>query len=227
MGYSLSWIAIKGRSDLEIHQLLDLKKTGKLGDYGKHRIVGRALKDGWYILIANGCDDPITKSKVLALLSKRCEALTCSIEEHVMFSSCAFWKNGKKVWSVKHRGEEGPLDITKTGKLPESYTMVERELIEAQKAEDEENGGVDHLFDVPLVLAKQLVGFRHDEETPGIEDGTYEILELSARQRIGRAIKATLPWLYIVGVIVAVGLAMATASWFIDWLLKLVKDFVS
>ncbi len=230
MGYSLSWIAVKGRIDLEVLQLLGLKKTGKHGDYGKQRIVGRMLKNGWYILIADGCDDPMTKAKVLALLSKGCEAVACSIEEHVMFSSCAFWKKGKKVWSVKHRGDEGPLDIVKSGKLPERYTLIERELIEAQKTEDNESESVDHVFDIPLLMAKQLVGFRHDEETLEL-NGTYEILELNYRQRIDRAIRATLPWLYLIGIILIIGVVMVIAAdaarSLMDWLLKLVKDIVS
>lgn len=231
MGYSLSWVAVKGRTDSEIHQSLGLKKTGRHGDYGKQRIVGRMLKKGWYIIIAQGCDDPITRTKTMAMLSKGCEAVACSIEEHVMFSSCAFWKKGKKTWSVTHRGDEGPLDIVKTGKPPESCALLERELIEAQKKEDNENESVDHVFDLPLVMAKQLVGFRHDEEVNEPEDGVYEVLELNYQQRITRAVKAILPWAYLLGVLLLVVAIMTgfaeVARWLLDWLFKLVKDFVS
>ncbi len=232
MGYSLSWIAVKERPDSEIHRSLGLKKTGEYGDYyGKHRIVGRVLKNGWYILIAQGCDDPITKSRALASLSKSCEAVACSIEEHVMFSSCAFWKNGKKAWSVKHRGEEGPLDILKTGKLPQNYASIERGLVETQKSEDNEGEGVDHVFDLPLVMAKQLVGFRHDESPSEPDDGAYQILELNYQQRISRTIRAIIPWAYLLGVLALFGILMVAfaevAHWTLDWLFKSAKHFVS
>jgi hypothetical protein len=35
------------------------------------------------------------------------------------------------------------------------------------------------------------VGFKHDEETPGLEEGSFEILKLS---REGLVAKASKPW---------------------------------
>ena len=89
MGQSLSWLAVRGESEGELERMLGFRRTGKPGNHGEHALVGRALPDGWYLLVAQGCDDRITKAKTLVHLSKRAEALACSIEEHMMFSACA------------------------------------------------------------------------------------------------------------------------------------------
>jgi hypothetical protein len=227
MGYSLSWIAVKERPNEEIQRILGLRKTGKHGDYGKHSLVGHQLRDGWYILIANTSEDRITKGKILTKLSKGCQAVACSIEEHVMFSSCAFWNKGKKIWSVKHRGEEGAFDVVNSGKLPENYSLLKDQFIAKQKSEGGERAEVDHVFELPLSLAKQLVGFKHDEEISDLPDGSYEIFEYGYLQRISRAVSASLPWLYVVGVVALLGFAMIVARDLIGWAIQLVKGFVS
>jgi len=227
MGYSLSWIAVKGRSNKVLQQVLGFRITGRHGNYGEHALVGRQLRDGWHLLIANTCDDRIAKNKTLAYLSKGCQAVACSIEEHVMFSSCAFWNEGRKVWSVKHRGDQGVFDVVKSGKVPENYSALKNELIELQRSEGGENAGVDHVFDLPLQLAKQLVGFRHDEEAVS---GSYEILELNYLQRASRAVAASVAWLYLAGVLVGLvallGLVAVVVRGSFDWLIRLVKGLL-
>lgn len=226
MGYSLSWIAVKGRPDREIRQLLGLKSTGKYGTYGEHRIAGKDLRNGWYILIANECDDPITKGEILAEISKGCRAVACSIEEHVMFSSCAFWENGRKAWSVQHRGDEGAFDLVTTGKLPESYSLLKKELIEKQKSEGGEQADVDHVFDLPLELAKQYVGFRHDEGAGDTENGTYEILDAGLLQKCSRILAAGKPWLIVFIVLLIVGFILAAAGELARRIIKFVTGLV-
>jgi hypothetical protein len=230
MGYSLSWVAVKGRSHAELQQILGLKRTGKQGDYGAHALVGRHLQDGWYILIANSSEDKIAKSKTLAQLSKGAQAVACSIEEHVMFSSCAFWNAGKKIWSVMHRGERDVFDLVKSGKPPENYTSLKQELIETQKLEGGENAGVDVVFEIPLRLAKQLVGFKHDEDETETAEEAYEIFEFNFRQRVPRAVAASMPWLYLAGVLIGViallaAVAIVLRSAF-DWIIAVIKDFI-
>jgi hypothetical protein len=230
MGYALSWIAVKGRSNGDLQKTLGFRSTGKHGNYGEHSLVGQQLRNGWYILIANTCDDRITKSQTLARLSKGCQAVACSIEEHVMLSSCAFWNEGRRVWSVKHRGDHGVFDVVQSGKAPENYPSLKNELIEKQKSEGGEEAGVDYVFELALHLAKQLVGFKHDEEASEIADGSYEIFELNYSQRVLRAVAASKAWLYLVGVLIGVmvllGLVAVVVRGSIDWMIQLVKGFV-
>jgi hypothetical protein len=187
MGSSISWIAVKGRAVEDLQRTLGLKPTGKLGHYGQHPVVGRQLSDGWYILIASDSDDRITKYKTLTQVAKGCEVVACTVEEHVMSSSGAFWRKGKKVWSVKHDGEKGALNLAKAGKLPESYSALEKETLETQRMEGD-GADVDHVFELPLKLAKQLVGFKHDEELVGVAEGSYEIYDFDIRQKVSRIV---------------------------------------
>jgi hypothetical protein len=47
-----------------------------------------------------------------------------------------------------------------------------------------EEFAVDHMFDVPLDLAQELTGFRHDRGVPGVEVNAYKVLE-NAKKRWG------------------------------------------
>jgi hypothetical protein len=225
MGYALSWVAIKGRSTEELRKILGFKATGKHDNYGEHALVGRQLPNGWYILIANACDDRITKSKLLTELSKGCQVVACSIEEHVMFSSCACWNKGKKVWSVRHNGDRGTFDIVSSGKLPENYSSLKHELIEKQKTEGGENAEVDYVFELPLQMAKQLVEFKHDEEMDQV-DRSYEIYEFNLFQRVCRAISASFIWLYIGGFLLFIVVFWVAMSELGRWIEKVIKGIV-
>ncbi len=223
MGYSLSWIAVKGRTTEDLQRLIGFRSTGKPGNYGEHYLVGRSLQDGWYILIANSSDDPIANNKMLSELSKGGQAIVCSVEEHVMFSSCSFWDKGKKAWSVKHRGDRNVFDLVKSGKVPKSYASLMEELVQKQKAESGENADVDHIFELPLELAKQLVGFRHDQETGDAGDGSYEILELRFLGKVTKVIAASKPWLILISGILLSGVIIAALG---DLTRRLIDDIM-
>ena len=46
-----------------------------------------------------------------------------------------------------------------------------------QNAEGVEGPEVDHVFDVPVEVAKELTGFRYDQDIDGIDHGAFEVLE--------------------------------------------------
>ena len=47
---------------------------------------------------------------------------------------------------------------------------------------------MDFIFDVPVALAAEIVGYRHDRETPGLEEhGFYELTRLTAPTGAKRA----------------------------------------
>ncbi|MDO8505361.1 MAG: hypothetical protein Q7S48_02190 [bacterium] len=221
MGYSLSWIAVQGHPTDEIKEFFGLKTTGTYGRYGKHALVGRALSDGWYLLIANTCDDKIIRDEILESLSKDCQIVACSIEEHVMFSASALWKKGKKIWSVTHNGEEDSFDIAEHGNIPASYSALKNQAIAEQKAEGDTDMMVDHLFDLPLLLAKQLVGFKHDEPSPKIPQDSYEVFEDGNRSGFLHAL-STSPWLWrIIGPVIFFGFWSLVAMFIIFVFLKI------
>jgi len=123
----------------------------------------------------------------LAKLTANCEAIVCSIEEHVMFSECARWLNGRKSWAVSHSGEEGDTHIKKIGRPPQSYEEHKRALL--AKQQEEGGGGTDYVFDLPVILAEEIVGFRHDAMSSSY-NGQFDVLRLHPWQRYKRAISS-------------------------------------
>ena len=65
------------------------------------------------------------------------------------------WKDGRLIWSVSHDGSEGGDQLAVEGQLPDVFEELKHEADALQVA--------DVVFDIPLDLAAELTGFRHDE----------------------------------------------------------------
>ena len=186
MGFALAWVAVKGRPASEILDELRLRPTGKRAVEGEVPFVGASLDSGWYLIVMPGGDrlehyvrikHPVLAPSVLARLSTNCEVMTCSVEEHVMFSEATGWRNGERLWTVTYE----PSDIEEKGTLPAEYAPLRDRLIAQQDAEGETDAEVDHLFEIPVVLAQTFVGYKHDEVNPALEaQGGFEALESDA-----------------------------------------------
>ncbi|MHB8846580.1 MAG: hypothetical protein ACYC7L_17745 [Nitrospirota bacterium] len=226
MGYSLSWTAVKGRSPEEVHRLLGVKGTGRTSNYGDHPLVGRLLPNGWYIVIADSSDNRIVHKDTLALLSEGGRAVACSLEEHVMASSCSFWSKGKKDWSVEHESERGVFDVKTTGNLPEGFSRLREQLSRDQEKEGGEKAEVDLLFDLPLELAKQYTGFKHDEVADSAVDEVYEVLDAGPVQTISHTIAAAKPWVLFFAAILVLGFVLAAAGDLVKWAIKYLSKVI-
>ncbi len=87
-----------------------------------------------------------------------------------MSSSCSSWKDGKELWNVKHEGDKALDDIRVSGNPPNDLAAIQREYSFKQNQENKNDPNrVDWMFEVPLRLAKQIVGFKHDEDSTGGE----------------------------------------------------------
>jgi hypothetical protein len=71
---------------------------------------------------------------------------------------------------------KGPSGLEVTGRPPECLAAIRRELEAAQEADAGTDADVDHIFEIPLRVARQLVGFKRDEDYQGRVDG-FEVLE--------------------------------------------------
>jgi hypothetical protein len=80
-----------------------------------------------------------------------------------MNSLATEWKDGRQLWSVSHDGSDGGDQLAVEGQLPDVFEELRHEAEAAQAESDKEGGGVDFVFDIPLDLAAELTGFRHDE----------------------------------------------------------------
>lgn len=184
MGLSLAWIAARGLPFEAVLDRLRLEATGESADYVEHALTGCSLPGGWSVVVAHGCDHRIVDDKELALLSRDCELIACSVEEHAMYSRAQRWAAGRKVWSVSHDAQASFDHLSAEGDLPAEFDAVRTRHAEQQQAEGGRSAGVDLYFEIPLVLAQTTVGFKHDEgASPEPEAGFQAILDRAVTSR--------------------------------------------
>lgn len=172
MGYSLSWLAVRGKDSRVLLPQLGLSGTGEREEIPESEIAGAQLPGEWYVIV-NDHDIRFVDDAVLERISVGCEAVTCFVEEHVMCSAATGWSDGKEVWAVIHNAQERLDHLVEEGLLPTEFAAI-RDGLCAKKAD-----GVDFIFDVPVELAGALTGFRHDRDFPGAsaEDQPFEVLQ--------------------------------------------------
>jgi len=178
MGFSVSWLAIRGKTPQLLLDELALQPTGDFEDVPESDVLGKKLDDDWYLVFANRCD--FVEPLPLAQLSTGCEIVTCSLEEHVMCSHASMWKEGIQQWAVDHDASVGVEHLVPVGELPERYEELRAEAEKGQADEDPaDEMGVDHFFSVPIELAGAIIGFSHDEYS---EDDEYAVLQRTERK---------------------------------------------
>ena len=176
MGFALSWVAIKGKTRDAILGELRLRPTGRREEIPEAPLVGASSADGWYLIVAQGDEQELLGPSVIERLARGGEAVTCSVEEHVMYSEASGWRDGQRFWLVTHAGEDGPKDVAATGALPAAYAAIRDRLLAQQQAAGGAKAEVDYLFDIPVDLAQSLVGFKHDQMHHAFEAQGFEEL---------------------------------------------------
>ena len=177
MGFARSWLAVRGKPPVAVLEELGLRATGARGGLGSAAIHGGPAAAGWYLVVAEGAEHRFLAPAVARRLSAGCELLTCTVEEHVMFSQAASWRDGHQEWTVTHRGEQGPVGLEVAGEPPSEFPAVRERLEAQQEAEGGAEADVDYLFEIPVVLVQQSIGFKHDEPSAGMNEDELEVLE--------------------------------------------------
>ena len=122
--------------------------------------------------MANDCN--YADRAPLKRLSRSGDVVACAIEEHVMASGASGYSGGKEMWCIVHDAERGLSHLEVTGEPPPQLAAIHERLA----AELAEAGGdeseVDYVFDVPVELAAELTGFRHDRS---VGDTRFEVLK--------------------------------------------------
>ena len=195
MGYAISWLAVKGKPEEVLIAELGLAPTGEMTEYGDSLFTGRKLPSGWFLLVINKCEHKFIKPNSLASLSQGCEVIASSIEEHVMVCSSELWRGGAQVWRIEHDAQKSIEHIAASGSLPADYSAIEQEHAEEKKQAGGPGADVDYFFEIPLHTAKNIVGFKHDEVDPAIEDESFMVFEFKAAQSRERLEKqGKKPW---------------------------------
>lgn len=163
MGISISWIAIDEKFKDRVLDDLSFVGTKEKGELGISPIVGFNTPTKYFLVAANSVDHKMASQSNLEKISLYSDVIVCRLDEHVMYSSIAFWSHGNNVWSVEHDAQRGILDLKTKGSPPSNFEEILSEMQSNQKNEDLENPEVDFIFEVPLKIAQSIVGFKHDE----------------------------------------------------------------
>ncbi|HEY6271879.1 MAG TPA: hypothetical protein VIX19_07790, partial [Terriglobales bacterium] len=75
-----------------------------------------------------------------------------------------------EIWSVQHRGGDyGVNDLVVKGVPPGNFEDLRARCFAAQESARSDSIGVDYVADIPMLLAKSIIGFKYDEIKPEIE----------------------------------------------------------
>lgn len=180
MGISLSWVAVEALSAEEALSRLSLGRTATSCAFPFKGVGCHALTANWFLVVAGRCDHRIASAPSLVALSAGCRAVTCAIEEHVNFASAELWRDGRRIWRVEHQGDEDPENMSSEGQLPQQFHL----LLKTVECQDSESLDGHFHMDIPLLLAKEITGFRHDEVNAAFDDAPFEELtDLAAKRR--------------------------------------------
>jgi hypothetical protein len=173
MGFSIAWVAVRGRFHSAVLAELGLRATGHYEEFPESPLACASLPTGWFLVFDNKfvLPDPLP----LARLSAGAEVVTCFVEEHVMVSAATGWRNGRQMWSVEHDSVEGVSHLVATGELPPAFVSIRDEQMGKQASDGGEQSGVDYVFDVPIEVAKALTGFRHDTYPGDVDTDAAEL----------------------------------------------------
>ncbi len=164
MGYSIAWILVRGKTKEDVLDQLALADTGEPDEANESLVSGAALPGGGYLVFFNDMGHAAMQAPSMGRLSSGCEALGCQVEEAIMASAAFLYKDGAKVWDVAHLADQGLYHLAVDGAAPALLETIHTEMKASQDEAGGEDAAVDWLFEVPLMLATALSGFRHDEE---------------------------------------------------------------
>jgi hypothetical protein len=180
MGYAITWCAVREEAADSFLQALGLAPTGQTTVSPDALIASARLDMGWRMVWYNKYGCPFLQPRDLARLSTERDVLLCLVEEHVMASSSEMWSAGKRKWWLSHEGESGPKGLDTDGELPGSFPDIRKQMEQQQRDEGGDAADVDYIFEIPLLVAKSLCGFKHDEEDEHVVDKRFVVLARNA-----------------------------------------------
>jgi hypothetical protein len=156
MGVAFSSFAVRNKSPEVVRKELRLQSTGEYHQYTKATFTGVKLPGEWYLILHR--QHEFTDAE-LQNLSASCEVIALFVEEHVMVSKAACWKNGEEIWWVMHDSDKDLMHLDARGSLPPQYARIRDELLAKRLVPNP----CDYIFDIPVSLVADITGFRYDE----------------------------------------------------------------
>jgi hypothetical protein len=174
MGFRVQLIAVTGKDPRAIQRDYGVLPTGEREEIPESPVVGAALPDGAYLLYINDSSRIDPDDRLFARLSKGASLVACYANETVMNSYACGWTNGTEQWSVLHDAQQDIKHLETSGSLPPEFRAIRDRLFAEQEDDD---GGTDFIFDIPVELFAALGGIRYDQDIPGAGPDPWEILD--------------------------------------------------
>ena len=183
MGFAISWCAVPESAADAFLDRAGLTDTGKTEEIPESLIAVARLDTGWRLLWYNKYGCPFLGEAQRREHSRHHDLLYCLVEEHCMASSSEMWSGGSRKWWISHEGIDGPKGLDFSGDLPGDFQRIKTEMEETQKREGGDKAEVDYLFEIPLLVAKTITGFKHDEVCPHVVGDLFTVMEIESQQR--------------------------------------------
>lgn len=178
MGFRICYLASKASPD-ELATALSLELGQEVTEMPDGNWwIAHLKQSGWTLLWSE--DEAFGRSSLskIAALSNQFETVLCEVNETCMWSSSEYWQNGRQLWKVTHAGDgEDRFDLSEIGVLPDGFSRVKDQHFAAQKGD---RGGVDFIFEIPLDVAAQEIGFRHEEYLQADDVDTFFLAKMPA-----------------------------------------------
>jgi len=168
MGCSQSWVAIKSIAAESALNCLGFEIGASAEEAEATRFQGAQLPGGWYIVIIGRCSYESIRKEKLGELSVGRDVLAGDVEEHVMVSTAAGWRDGKEVWCVVHDAQQGINHLTTRGCPPAEFSAIRERQMAKQKAAGTD-ADVDYIFDIPVDLTRAITGYHYSADLPGVD----------------------------------------------------------
>jgi hypothetical protein len=170
MGFAITWVGIKGISLAKAALIFGLAQSGPPEDVMVSETSGAQVGE-WAIVVIDLEPKFADESELLRLSTGR-DIVVVHIEETTMMFWASRWRNGHEVWAVRHEAVEGPRHLEVEGDLPAQFPAIRDKFFAAQDKEDAGESAVDFIAEIPIGLAEDATGFRHDTMGPEY----YELL---------------------------------------------------
>jgi hypothetical protein len=178
MGFNLAWFAVSGIDPETFLERAGFEDTGDADEYFEAPHSGGDMPDGWYVLVTDKAD--LADAARLAKWSAGGRLIACVILEDQMTSLAMEWREGKQVWSVYWDGGAEHKQLQVEGNLPQSFEAIHADITALQAEMDRDAGEgeqVDLIFELPLDLAEEITGFRHDQAGFDEDIPVFNVLE--------------------------------------------------
>lgn len=161
MGFSISWVAFQGIGKDEVLRRVGMRDTGALDEANEAPFSIAELATGWVVIFSS--DFGYGAPERLCALSRAVTVVSCQVEERAMVSAVSAVVDGAETFRVWHDGgQRGTRHLEVAGEPPPAFGAIRDRLFAEQTAEDEGDAEVDHVFDIPVEVAEDLTGYRHD-----------------------------------------------------------------